>query len=349
MDTQGPLYPNLYVMLVGNPGIGKSRTINAALEFYLETPNPSVGATSMTMASLVDAMEEAKRKIANHATGEMYEYNTIAIFADELSAFMHIWDLELIGGLTKFFDCSFYSQKRRVTKIDIKIARPQLNILCGTTPSNLLKFIPEPAWEQGFTSRLILIYADAQPKIDIFNTPKREMPQELIHDLNIIGNLYGEFDWTQEFEDYANKWRSTDLEPIPTHPRLKHYLTRRFSHMLKLAMVSSVDRKNELMLDITDFNRSLEWLTQAERHMPDIFTAAGGTTDSKAMDEIMHQVKAEGGTVYEGRLIRAAKDILPLNKIRDAVNTMVNSGMLVEVGLDKDTNLRYFKVVEPKR
>jgi hypothetical protein len=27
--------------------------------------------------------------------------------------------------------------------------------------------------------------------------PNRDLPQELAHDLNIIGNLYGEFDWTQ--------------------------------------------------------------------------------------------------------------------------------------------------------
>lgn len=349
IDTQGALYPNLYVLLVGSPGIGKSRTINSALGFYLEGPTPSVGATSLTMAALTDAMEAAKRKIANHLTGEMDEYNTMAIYADELSAFMHEWNLELIGGLTKFFDCSYYSQRRRVGNIDIKIARPQLNILCGTTPSNLLKFVPESAWEQGFTSRLILVYADTQPKIDIFNTPKRDMPQEMIHDLNIIANLYGEFDWTQEFEDYANKWRSTNLEPIPTHPRLKHYLTRRFSHMLKLAIVSSVDRKNELMLDITDFNRAMEWLTQAENRMPEIFTAASGGPDSKALDEILHQARMQpGGVISESRLIRIAKDLFPLNKIQDAIKTLVGSGLFVVVGVDKDTNMRYFKVDEPQ-
>ena len=349
IDTQGPLFPNLYILLVGHPGIGKSRTIDAGMKFYLETESPALGATSLTMASLTDAMEASKRKIANHLTGEMHEYNTLAIFADELSAFMHEWNLELVAGLTKFFDCSYYSQRRRVGDINIKIERPQLNMLCGTTPANLLKFVPESAWEQGFTSRLILIYSDKRPLVDVFNTPKRDMPKEMIHDLTSISNLYGEFDWTDEFQEYANKWRSIDLEPIPTHPRLKHYLTRRFSHMLKLAIISSVDRKNELMLDLTDFNRAMAWLVEAENRMPEIFAAVGGGADAKALDEMQHQVKsATGGVISEARLIRAAKDLLPLNKIKDGINTMIASGMIIEVGRDTDTNLRYFKIGNEK-
>src|SRR5882762_4763491 len=50
------LKPNLYTFLIGHPGIGKSRTINAARGFLRELPEHHLGATSMTMAALVDCM-----------------------------------------------------------------------------------------------------------------------------------------------------------------------------------------------------------------------------------------------------------------------------------------------------
>src|SRR5229473_1704407 len=65
VTTSSPLYPNLYVFLVGHPGIGKSRAITSAASFIREIPEIHLGATSMTMASLVDKMNEAKRTIVN--------------------------------------------------------------------------------------------------------------------------------------------------------------------------------------------------------------------------------------------------------------------------------------------
>src|SRR5438552_2612168 len=87
VDTSSPLYPNLYVFLVGNAGIGKTRAIMSALGFIRELPELHLGATSMTMASLVDHMNEAKRTIIN-MPDPVIEYNALMICTDELSAFM---------------------------------------------------------------------------------------------------------------------------------------------------------------------------------------------------------------------------------------------------------------------
>src|SRR5882762_212497 len=145
VTTSAPLYPNLYVFIVGDAGLGKTRPIMAAQRFLAKLPDFKFGATSMTMASLVDHMNEAKRIIVR-LPEEALEYHTLTIIADELSAFMHEYDNGLIAGLTTFYDCVPYSQGRRVGDIRIRIENPQLNILSGTTPSNLLRFIPEFAW-----------------------------------------------------------------------------------------------------------------------------------------------------------------------------------------------------------
>src|SRR5262249_9096010 len=112
--------------------------------------------------------------------------------------------------------------------------------------SNLLDLVKDVYWEQGFTSRFIMIYSDDQPIIDIFNTPYREMPTDMLHDLEVINSLIGEFGKTAEYAAAHYNWKqngfAVDGFPAPTHPRLASYCSRRASHLIKLSIVSSVDR-----------------------------------------------------------------------------------------------------------
>lgn len=311
------------------------------------------GATSMTMASLTDHMKEAKKVIIRLPTKEdPLEYHTLTIVADELSAFMHEYANDLIAGLTKFYDCSPYSQGRRVGDIRIKIDSPQLNILSGTTPANLLKFIPESAWEQGFTSRIILIFSDAKDRdiIDVFNTPFRPMPADMIHDLQIISKLYGQFGWAEEWARAMHNWKLNNFvvegvaEP-PNHPRLKHYCSRRFAHMIKLSMISSVDRGNSLHMEKEDFNRAMGWLLEAEQNMPKIFEKGMPSGDSKAMDEIAHFVKAMG-FASEAQIVNfARKRVAYATNIPKIIDIMAQAGMIVHSANDS-MNLRVFSAPE---
>lgn len=347
--TSAPLYPNLYVFLVGDAGLGKSRPIDAAHAFLTKIPDFKFGATSMTMASLVDHMSEAKKVIIRLTTKEdPLEYHTLTIVADELSAFMHEYDNGLIAGLTKFYDCSEYSQGRRVGDIRIKIANPQLNILSGTTPSNLLHFIPEPAWEQGFTSRVILVFSEESERqlIDVFNTPSRPMPLDMIHDLELISKLYGQFGWTEEWAKGMHNWREAGMKvegfTPPTHPRLKHYCSRRFAHMIKLSMISSVDRHNLLILEKEDFNRAMGWLISAEERMGKIFEGGTAKGDSAVMDEITHFVNAMG-QANEAQVVQfTRKRVQFAGNIPKIIEQMEKGGMLVHSGNDR-LGLRIFK------
>src|SRR5271166_4584851 len=207
VDTGGPLFPNLYVFLVGNAGIGKSRSITTIYKVLRELKEIHFAPTSMTRAALVDCLLEAKRSLML-LPDPMVEYNSMFICADELSAFMDQYDTGLVAGLTQFYDVSPYAEARRKFKDDtIKILRPQLSILTGTTPNNLIRIVPEFAWEQGFTSRVILIYSIDRPMIDIFETPNKEFPTKLVHDLSIIASIYGQFDRTDEYSKALHNWK----------------------------------------------------------------------------------------------------------------------------------------------
>ena len=334
----------MYIFIVGHPGTGKTKTVHCAGGFLRELPEFHLSPTSMTMASLVDALVEAKRTII-HMPDPPMEFNSMCIVADELSAFMHKFEEELIGGLTTFYDVIIpYSQNRRGKDLKIKIKRPQLNIIAGTTPSNLIKFVPEFAWDQGFTSRVILVFSDERPPVvDMFDEENlKEMPKEMIHDLKVINSLVGRFTIDDGYRNAYNNWRKLGEPDLPTHPKLTHYCTRRRVHLLKLGMVASVDRGDNLTLTVTDFNKALGWLLEAESFMPDIFSAGATGADGKAMDEILHFVATFPKGVSEHRIVNFARERLPIHSVMRVIEVMEKSGMIFSTGQDMKTGLRTF-------
>lgn len=343
LQTSAPLYPNPYIFLVGHPGVGKTRTISAAASFLREIPEFHLSPTSMSAASLVDALMDAKRTIVQMPE-PMIEYNSMAIVADELSAFMHEFATEMMGNLTTFYDVVPYGHSRRGRDIKIKIKRPQLSILCGTTPSNLMKFMPEQAWDQGFTSRTIMVFSDERiVSEDVFALAFRKLPEDALRDLKTINTLIGGFKVTQEYKDAVNNWRKLGQPPIPTHPKLLHYSTRRLAHLFKLSMVSAADNGNDLLLMKGDFNRALGWMIQAEDMMPDIFRAGSVGADSKAMEELMHccMINDRGEGVPETMLARRAAELVPVTSVQRLLEVMVQAGMLRVYKIH--SKMRFFK------
>lgn len=335
LTTSSPLYPNLYVFIVGHPGVGKNRIIRVAKRYMNEIHEFQFAPTSLTGASLVDALAAAKRFIPRLPDPPL-EYNTLTITAEELTAFMHKYDDEMIGLLSAFYDPDPYAQNRRGKDLKIKIDHPQMNILSGTTPSNLVALMPEVAWDQGFTSRVILIFSDERVIGDDFAQKTRGLNDDLAHDIKAIGNLTGEFKVTQEYRDAVNNWRALGEPPLVNHPKLLHYKTRRRVHLYKLSMVSAADCSDVLLLTKDDFNRAMGWLVEAEARMPEIFQAGSSGAESKAMDEICHYVQMadRGQGVPEHKIVGFARERVPMHSILRIVEIMVASGLIASKGMD---------------
>jgi hypothetical protein len=335
VETGSPLYPNLYTFLVGHAGIGKSRAITAAANIVREAlPELSFGATSMTRASLVDFMSEAKRFLPQLPDPPI-EYNSLVVIADEFSAFMHEYDSALVAALVEFYDVNPYSEGRRVSQIRIKIPRPQLTILTGSTPSNLIHTLKDYVWDQGLMSRVIMVYAADRPLINVFTEPAKGKPSHLIHDLKMLFKLEGQFSRTKEFEDAMHNWKTLNLAPVPDHPKLHHYSTRRFAHLLKLTMISAVDRGNELQLTVADFNRAFGWLIEVEETMPMIFKVGSVAPDSRVMDEVVHFIKEHPGAVSEHLIVNFIRERVPSYAVKNIMSNLVAARMIKSVGKTK--------------
>lgn len=343
--TSSPLYPNLYVMIIGHPGVGKTRTIRVSRKLVAALPEFHLAPISMTWASLVDSLVQSKRMIIRPPEDTL-DYNSMFVCVDELGSFVHKYDNEMIDGLSSFYDADAYSQRRRTGDLKIKIASPQLNMLCGSTPQNLTAFMPEKAWGQGFTSRLIMVFSDERIIGDDFAARGTIDYSDLIHDLGHINSLIGQFEITTEYRDAVNNWRALGEPPVPNHPKLLHYVTRRRAHLYKLSMVAAIDRSNALILTKDDFNRAIGWLLEAEFAMPEIFKAGAANADGQAMDEINHYVMIsdKGAGISEQRIVHFARDKVPIHSILRIIEIMERSGMIRCVKQEPRTGLKYYSV-----
>jgi hypothetical protein len=340
IQTTGTLFPNIYTWLVGHPGVGKSRSITLAGQFLRPLEKFAVAPTSVTAAALVDFMVDSTTVL-----GLGNSYNSVMILADELAAFTSDYSHEMIGLLTTMYDVVIpYGQKRRGKDINKYIERPQLNMLVGTTPSNLLKYMPDYAWDQGFTSRVILIYSNDRVMVDdIFKQLITDAPQSMVHDLDCIRSLQGEFKIDEKFSTRFHEWRKAGCIPVPGHPKLLHYSTRRWAHLLKLSMVSSVDRGDNLKLTEEDFSRAQGWLLEAERSMGSIFSEGYSIQDFKAQDELLHFIKNQGAYIPEEKIVREARRLIPIYAVTKTIDMLERSGLITSVGINARTKMRTFK------
>ena len=149
----------------------------------------------------------------------------------------------------------------------------------------------------------------------------------MIHDINRIHNLDGQFTWTNEYRQAIWDWRKGGQQPVPTHPKLKHYNSRRKAHLYKLSMISAVDRSNDLRIELEDFQRGLAWLVEVEDHMPEVFGAGISAPDAGAMDEVVDWLRKQPKPVHYAKMLNAViKAGTPLTSVTRVMELLYLTG-----------------------
>lgn len=326
---RGAIYPNLYVMLIAPPGVGKSRAIDYVLDFWLASRELRVAPDSLTKAALVDAVADASRKIVIDPT-TMVEFNSLLVPASELGVLLPSHDLEFLNTLNYIYDNPrYYRERRRHAKGDpIEITKPQLNIIGGTQPAYLASLLPEEAWGMGFMSRMLMIYATEPVDVPLFSEGNEENQaffRCIADDIKGLVRLHGVFAWDEDVKAAIEKWVKDKCPPRPEHSKLSHYIARRPVHILKLMQVSSASRSDEMLITMDDFERAKTWLFEAEHYMPDIFKDMVYKSDTQVLQELHYYAwriyAKERQPIHTSRLFKFLSAKVPSEKIERILDT----------------------------
>lgn len=293
-----------------------------------------VAPSSLTTASMIDAMNDAKRTC--QVNGSLALFNSLQVVASELGVFLPAYDAAFMNTLTKLYDGEHYEEKRRTGKVNhVRIEHPQLSILGGTTPSYLNSFLPEGAWDQGFTSRTILVYHGKTNKRIIFGDTGQvdeQLYRDLLFDLAKLKEISGPFVWDAEAVTAITAWHNEGEKPVPGHAKLRHYNARRVAHLIKLSMVSSLSRASNLRVTGENYVEAFQWLREVEDLMPEIFQTMGTSSDARAIDDLIWVVKQKfittGRPVSEHILVNFLKDRVPSYAIGKIIEVMLKSRLI---------------------
>lgn len=335
----GHLYPNLYVVLVGPPGVGKTILTSQVWSMWnnlsdVGDPNGfHLASSSLTSASIVDDLREATRRII-HPNMEISSFNSLAICSNELGVLLPEYDTSFMSKLTDIYDGHPYSERRRTKELNFKIDAPQLNMIACTTPSYLNGMLPEGAWDQGFLSRTLIVFSAETLRRPIFGETvlHQDLRKDLEHDLQLIFHTFGKITFDEEAVKGIENWAAAGGPPVPEHPKLMHYNTRRTAHLLKLCMIACVSAGEALTVTLDNFHTALDWLLEMENVLPDIFKAMVVGGDSRAMEECWYQVglwhQKDSRPIAEARIVAFLAERIPAHNISRVMEVMERVGML---------------------
>lgn len=357
-------FANLFVILIGRPGVGKSKAINAVRDLIRATKVESVYDTAchlapvdVTKASLYDYLAQTKIRRSgpdpvDDALGVQQEahYHSAFLAVSELSDLIRDHDTQLLGALHGLFDCLPYIEEERRYRKDqpIKILRPQISLLGGTTPAYISRTFPPSAWDEGFMARSILIYSSeaVEPKLfdeDHETEENALLAAELVEDLREIGKLKGRMVFTEDAKKAVLAWQKAGRIPAPTHTRLEHYKTRRMIHAMKLSIIASAERSGNMMITVEDFQTALAWMHEAELEMPNIFLEMNGKSDGQTITELYHFVQQHYTSALnagqpelrralrKGMLVNFLRNKIPAYQIEKVIETACDADLLEKV------------------
>lgn len=276
------IYPNIYSMLIGDPGTRKSTAIKGAKRILACAGYDKFAADRTSKEKfLIDLEgktdEEGKVKDSNSVLANMFgddlegsEPCETFIVCDEFNEFVGAGNIEFLSMLGNLWDWDSpqvpFTQRLKTSR-SVSIYQPTISILGGNTHAGFAQAFPPEAIGQGFMSRLILVYGEASGKKIAFpSRPSETAKQSIV-------NLITEMRTAAQGEMSTSKQARSMLEVIyrtfVTMPdaRFKHYSTRRFTHLIKLCMICAASNMR-MEIGVADVLYANTILTYTEHFMP---------------------------------------------------------------------------------
>lgn len=322
----GKIYPNLYVMFVGDPGKRKSTAIKDLKKRIKAAGYQNICGDKVTMQKyLLDLAGVGEGSIEDSNITEFNlgitlganDYVESYINQDEFSDFIGINNYPFISLLGNFWDIDEPYVYRTKNGQSIEIPSPIVNILGATTPSQFNTIFPPAISEQGFLSRLIIVnIPESKRKIARPLPSDASVVEKVVDGLKAVRKLSGELVmsdavWAKLEEIYLS-WKPVE------DTRFAHYSTRRHTQLLKLCILSTCSRYTiEMSVDDVVFANTL--LSFTEHFMPQALGQFGKNKDGDVNSKVISYLRSSFPTAKSLQdiiiPISTETDVLSLQKI----------------------------------
>jgi hypothetical protein len=341
--------PNMYIVLVGPPGVAAKSTSLKGGHGLLEAVRDAgitFGPQSMTWQALIAAFKASHQTLKIEGVDQPVSMSCLTVGVSELGTFLDPQDRPLVDFLTDMWDGQQGPWRRRIKgEGEITLHSPWLNLIACTTPAWLAKNFPEDLVGGGLTSRIVFVYGDT--KRNLIPYPAERITGEdyeieklsLIHDLKQIAELSGEYKLTPPALEWGEKWyRSFHNGGLPSHlanSRFEGYVARKQSHIHKLAMVLAASRRDALVITAEDLIEAERRISDLEREMLRVFESIGKTTEARVTSEVLTLIK-NYRTIDSKTLWRICMKTHDDKTFRTGIASAISAGYVEKVKIAED-------------
>jgi hypothetical protein len=257
------LYPNLYILLIGKSGIRKGIPVALAKELVNGAKVTRVISGRASIQKVISELATA------HSTpGGLPILDAIGYFSSSEFASFIIQDQQALTILTDLYDGHYHADGwANMTKVsgNEKLKNICLTLFGASNEVHFKEAVPDNALGGGFIARTVIVYADKKNGVNsLTHRPKQSLDiLELSDYINKVKQVEGEFTWSEDGRDLYDKWYTEFSGEVNNDDT--GTLERIHDTVLKIAMLVSLSRKLDLVLEKEDIAEALE---QARRTVP---------------------------------------------------------------------------------
>lgn len=335
----GKIYPNIYAMLVGDPGSRKSTAIKS-MKSLLKEAGYSYFAGEKT--SKEKFLEDLASNNSGGAGDDLSRVDAVLfgdydseatpcmIAADEFADFFGNNTMEFVSLLGVLWDFSgVYNNKTKSGQTSIN--NPNISILGGNTVDTLCRTFPPEVMGQGFFSRILFIHGEANGRKIAF--PRIIPDEDTIYMRNELLRVRESFAGQMVASPEAYKAMETIYTKFKglSDIRFASYSTRRFTHFIKLVMIHAAADYSRT-IELPHVIRANTILTHAEHHMPRALGEFGRSRNSAVVHKIMQVVERTTRPLDMSEIWKEVQgDMDRINELGEAIKGLLMSGKIQSV------------------
>lgn len=334
------IYPNLYVVFVGDPAVVRKSTTVGFSERLLVSIEESLGTDQITFAGDVTSHSKLLEHLSNSPD------SSVAIVSSEFSSLIQTTPEQMYELLTDIFD-----NKRKVDWAtwahgNHEIKNPVVNLIAATTPAWISAQPPEYFVGGGFASRILFVYEEAPRQREIYydhlDYEKLEkIEKDLAEDLVHISLMKGPFTHdSKRTKEYCRQWY-LDLPLSSSDPRLKGYHGRKHTHAHKIAGLFSLSERDDRKITRQHFDEAVKMLDYVEMRMSQAFSTLGTNPFTRVMDSMVEYLQEKESATLQQLAGRFYTEGWTLDQLRSALSYLTTTGQIRGEGTTTSVNPTY--------
>lgn len=331
------IYPNQYIMFMGDPGTRKSTAISIGKKLLSTAGYGRYAADrSSKERFLMDMRQYDPNGLAEDIDLEILtldEPAEIFVVADEFTDFVGNNNMDFVTLLTKLWDNPPEYTNPKIHGASVTVEQPTVNILSGNTVQGFALAFPAEALGNGFLSRLIFIQGETTGRKVTFPAIPDPLVVELLaqHLKEIKKQVRGEITLGEGVRELFGSLYNGYVEIDDS--RFKHYGSRRLTHLIKLAMILAASDLS-MVIEKKHAIRANTMLANAERKMPKALGEFGKSKYSDVSNVIIsHLSKALKPVSINDLWKLVSKDLAKIAELGDIIKNLIAADKILQVSL----------------